>query len=42
MRLLALTQWVFKRLVEQNPNIASKMLKIMAQRLRTSARNLTD
>jgi CRP-like cAMP-binding protein len=42
MRLLALTQWVFKRLVEQNPNIASKMLKIMAQRLRTSARHLTD
>jgi CRP/FNR family transcriptional regulator, cyclic AMP receptor protein len=42
IRLLALTQWVFKRLVEQNPNIASKMLKIMAQRLRTSARNLTD
>jgi CRP/FNR family cyclic AMP-dependent transcriptional regulator len=42
IRLLGLTQWVFKRLVEQNPSIASKMLKVMAQRLRTTARNLTD
>jgi CRP/FNR family transcriptional regulator, cyclic AMP receptor protein len=42
IRLLALTQWVFKRLVEQNPAIASKMLKVMAQRLRSSARSFTD
>src|SRR4029450_5044288 len=42
MRLLALTQGGVKRLGEQKPNIASKMLKIMAQRLRTSARHLTD
>jgi CRP/FNR family cyclic AMP-dependent transcriptional regulator len=42
MRLLALPQWAFKRIVEQNPSIASKLLKVMAQRLRTSARNLTD
>jgi CRP/FNR family transcriptional regulator, cyclic AMP receptor protein len=42
IRLLALTQWVFKRLIEQNPKIASKMLKIMAQRLRSSAQTLTD
>ena len=42
IRLLALTAWVFQRIVAQNPKIASKMLKVMAQRLRTSARNLTD
>jgi CRP/FNR family cyclic AMP-dependent transcriptional regulator len=33
---LGLTSWTFKRLVEQNPSIASKMLKVMAQRLRSS------
>jgi CRP-like cAMP-binding protein len=33
---LGLTQWTFKRLIEQNPAIASKMLKIMAQRLRSA------
>jgi CRP-like cAMP-binding protein len=42
MRLLALPQWAFKRIVDTNPGIASKMLKVMAQRLRTSARSLTD
>jgi CRP-like cAMP-binding protein len=42
IRLLGLTSWVFQRLVQQNPTIASKMLKVMAQRLRTTARNLTD
>ena len=36
-----LTAWVFKRLVEQNPAIASKMLKVMAQRLRSSSRDIT-
>jgi CRP/FNR family cyclic AMP-dependent transcriptional regulator len=41
IRMLGLTQWVFKRLVEQNPVLASKMLKIMAQRLRISSRELT-
>ena len=35
---LGLTPWTFKRLIEQNPAIASKMLKVMAQRLRSSAK----
>lgn len=38
---LGVTAWVFKRLIEQNPSIASKMLKVMAQRLRQSSRELT-
>jgi CRP/FNR family cyclic AMP-dependent transcriptional regulator len=41
-KMLGLTQWVFKRLVEQNPSLASKLLKVMAQRLRISARELTE
>jgi CRP/FNR family cyclic AMP-dependent transcriptional regulator len=36
-----LTAWVFKRLVEQNPSIAAKMLKVMAQRLRGSTTQVT-
>jgi len=39
--MLGLTQWVFKRLIEQHPSIASKMLKVMAQRLRASSKDLT-
>ena len=39
---LGLTAWSFKRLVEQNPSIASKMLKVMAQRLRSSSRDITQ
>ena len=35
---LGMTPWTFKRLIEQNPSIASKMLKVMAQRLRGSAK----
>jgi CRP/FNR family cyclic AMP-dependent transcriptional regulator len=38
---VGITAWVFKRLIEQNPSIASKMLKVMAQRLRESSRELT-
>jgi CRP/FNR family cyclic AMP-dependent transcriptional regulator len=38
---LGITAWVFKRLIEQNPSIASKMLTVMAQRLRQSSRELT-
>jgi CRP/FNR family transcriptional regulator, cyclic AMP receptor protein len=38
---LGLTPWDFKRLVEGNPAIASKMLKVMAQRLRTSSKDPT-
>jgi CRP/FNR family cyclic AMP-dependent transcriptional regulator len=37
---LGITPWTFKRLIEQNPSIASKMLKVMAQRLRSSAKQL--
>ncbi len=39
---LGLTAWEFRRLIESNPSIASKMLKIMAQRLRSSSRSVTD
>lgn len=42
MRLLGLTQWVFKRLVEQNPAIATKVLKVMASRLRAAPAGLTQ
>jgi len=34
---LGLTPWVFKRLIDSSPSIASKMLKVMAQRLRASS-----
>ena len=37
---LGITPWTFKRLIEQNPSIASKMLKVMAQRLRSAAKQL--
>jgi CRP/FNR family transcriptional regulator, cyclic AMP receptor protein len=40
--MLALTQWVFKSLIEHNPSIASKMLKVMAARLRSSSRDHTQ
>ena len=36
IQLLGLTQWNFKRLVESNPGIATKMLKTMAGRLRAA------
>ncbi len=39
---LGLTQWVFKSLVENNPSIASKMLKVMASRLRSSSKDPTQ
>ena len=41
VKLLGLTPWSFKRLIEQNPSIAAKMLKVMAQRLRASSRELS-
>lgn len=37
---LGITPWTFKRLIEQNPSIASKMLRVMAQRLRSTAKQL--
>lgn len=33
---LGMTPWDFKQLIESNPSIASKMLRVMAQRLRSS------
>ena len=37
MRLLGLTAWVFRQLVEKNPAIARKMLRTMADRLRAGS-----
>lgn len=42
IRLFGMTQWVFKRLVEANPGIAMKMLRVMAGRLRGGSKDLTD
>jgi CRP-like cAMP-binding protein len=36
IRVIGLTQWVFRRMVEQNPSVAMKMLKVMASRLRNA------
>lgn len=36
---LGLTPWDFKRLIESSPAIASKMLKVMAQRLRAGSKD---
>jgi CRP-like cAMP-binding protein len=40
MKLLGLTAWAFRRLVAQNPSIAPKLLKVMGERLRNSARDV--
>jgi len=34
MRLIGITQWVFRRMVEQSPSVAMKMLKVMSSRRR--------
>jgi CRP/FNR family transcriptional regulator, cyclic AMP receptor protein len=39
--MLGLTAWVFKGLVEQNPSIATKLLRTMADRLRSSSSDVT-
>jgi CRP/FNR family cyclic AMP-dependent transcriptional regulator len=39
---LGLTPWDFKRLVESSPAIAAKMLRVMAQRLRSSSKDLSQ
>ena len=39
--MLGLTAWVFKGLVEQNPPIATKLLKTMAERLRSHSEDPT-
>ena len=41
VRLIGITQWVFKRLVEQNPSLAWKLLRVMAARLRGTRPQLT-
>ena len=41
IELLGLTQWNFKRMVESNPAIATKMLKTMAGRLRAASAQVT-
>ena len=41
MTLYGLTAWAFKQLVAQNPSIAQKLLKVMADRLRRTSKDLT-
>jgi CRP-like cAMP-binding protein len=41
MKLLGITAWNFRRLVTQQPGIAQKLLKVMAERLRVSNRDIT-
>ena len=41
LKTIGLTQWDFKTFIEQNPAIASKMLKVMATRLRASSQDVT-
>ena len=40
IRLLGLPAWTFKRLIEQQPSIALKMLQTMASRLRASSKDV--
>jgi len=37
MKLLGLTAWNFRQLVSHNPSIAQKLLRVMADRLRSAA-----
>jgi CRP-like cAMP-binding protein len=39
--LLGITSWVFRRLVQDNPGVAMKMLRVMASRLRAASREPT-
>jgi CRP/FNR family cyclic AMP-dependent transcriptional regulator len=38
VRMLGLTGWSFKRLLQHNPSIATKLLKVMATRLRSDSK----
>jgi CRP/FNR family cyclic AMP-dependent transcriptional regulator len=40
-RMLAIPAWSFKGLIEQYPSIAVKMLKVVAQRLRSASQEVT-
>ena len=42
IRLLGLTAWAFKGLVQQHPRIALNMLKVVAARVRGASRALTS
>jgi len=42
IRMLGLTVWVFKGILEQYPSIAQKMLVELAGRLRGSKPDVTD
>jgi CRP-like cAMP-binding protein len=42
MRVIGITQWVFRRIVEQNPSVSMKMLKVMASRLRNAPAGMTQ
>ena len=42
IRLLGLTAWVFRGLVEQHPTIALNMLRVVAQRLRSASADVTQ
>lgn len=41
LTLLGLTSWAFKRVVQDHPKVAMKMLRVMAQRLRSASREVT-
>lgn len=41
MRLLGITGWNFRRLVNQSPGIAQKLLRVMAERLRVTTQDPT-
>ncbi len=41
MTLYGLTAWSFRQLVAQNPSIAQKLLRVMADRLRRTSKDLT-
>lgn len=41
MTLYGLTAWSFRQLVARNPSIAQKLLKVMADRLRRTSKDLT-
>jgi CRP/FNR family transcriptional regulator, cyclic AMP receptor protein len=41
VRLIGLTAWAFRQLVAQNPSIAQKLLRVMAERLRGTIKDVT-
>jgi CRP-like cAMP-binding protein len=41
VKLLGITAWVFRGLIQEHPTIALKMLEIVAARLRTASKDVT-